>query len=230
MRLSEYAALASARRLGVLFLTADAWSQQLCNAFYVHCWGVGRAYVAVDRHGSLVTCDMAPLAGLGRSEALVKAGEARVAAALGTASSALAAAQAAHPGLHLANATTLAAQAAARLPGPTEGSNRHRAPDTAPGQQFTVFTPSRLAAREAALALAQALGAPTPATLAARAEGLQAARRERKRSSLVRRLARLSEDPLAVKNLRVPAGAIEGFVRAREQGLIKDLPPQGELR
>jgi hypothetical protein len=177
----------------------------------------------VNRHGVAVTCDLAPLAGLGRSAALVAAGEAAVAAGLGAAARVLAAAQAAHPGLQLVNASTLRAQAAAALPGPSEGSNRHRTPDAAPSRQFTLLAPSRAAAHEAALALARALGAPPAGALEARQAELSAARVQRGRARLLRRLARLAEDPAAVKNLRVPAGAIEGFVRARDAGLIPEL-------
>ena len=51
-----------------------------------------------------------------------------------------------------------AAQAAAQLPGPLEGSNKGRAPDTAPGMAFTVYAPSRTAALDVARQCAKHLG------------------------------------------------------------------------
>ena len=220
---AEFGALGQARRSGVLQLSAEACTPQLCNSFYVYCWSVGRPYIALGRHGVQACCDLAPLAGLGSSSAVAAAGEARVVAGLAAAAAALASAQAARPGLQLVNAATLRAQAAAALPGPTEGSNAHRTPDTAPARQFSLHAPSRQAALEATLALARALGAPQPGEVAARRATLDAARVQRRRATLVRRLDRLANDAVAVKNLRVPAGAIEGFVKAREAGLVKEL-------
>jgi len=222
---TEAAALGAARRGGVLVCGARARSRQLANAHLRFCWASARAYVAVDALGLTVTVDARPLAGLAKAAAPAAAGAARVARAVGALlPRALAAAQAAAPGLQVVNAATLAADAAAALPGPREGSNDGRTPDAAPGEVFTVVAPSRAAARDAAArvaaALAEEFGWRDAAGARAAREESAAARAARKRALLLRRLGALAADAHAVKNLRVPAGAIEGYVRAVAAGEV----------
>lgn len=225
----EYAALGSAKRSGVLRLSADARTPQLCNAYFKFCYATQRPYIAVDRHGLTVTVDVAPIGGLAKAPRAVALGESNATVALRELAGALAAAQAAHPGVQLVNAGTLAAQAAAQLPGPLEGSNKGRAPDTSPSAAFTAYAPSR----DVALALARdmharvvaAFGLPTPEDTRAARASAAASRAARRRVLLLRRLTKLAADPVAVKNLRVPAGAIAGFLAAQRAGAIQWTAP-----
>ena len=219
---AENGVLGVAKRSGVLLLSALGGSQQLCNAYFKYCYAIQRPYIAVDRHGLTVSVDVAPVCGLAKSPRAVELGATNTATVLREISAVLAATQASHPGLQLTNDATLRAQAAALLPGPLEGSNKGRSPDTAPALAFTLFAPTRDAARAVARDMharfVAAFGLPTPAdVIAARAQSAEA-RRERGRALLLRRLAKLAAAPVAVKNLRVPAGAIAGFLAAQRVG------------
>jgi hypothetical protein len=223
LTLAEATALGAARLSGALFMTADAHSQQLCNSFYRFCWEARRAYVAADKLGREVVVDLAPLQGLAKAPALVAEGAARVAAARDAAAASLWASQRSAPALQLVNDATLEAQAAASLPGPTEGSNAAKSADVAPSVRFTVIAPSRDAGRAAALALGKALGAPgarDARAAAARNTGRRAARALRVRDLLLRRLERLAADEKAVKQLLVPQGQLVGYLAAVAEGKV----------
>ena len=281
----ESAALGVARRNGVLFLSAEARSQQLCNSFFKYCWCVKRPYVAVDRHGVTVVVDLRPLRGLanltklnrwktgllrlrGKVAEAKEGGGATADSALGAApspsSSALssqvrslarrlgvsrltthqvrkrlatkrlavsvwerrglararrviARAKRDFPGLNAVTARTLARQRAALLPGPREGLHSYLFRNTRLrlSRRFTLYTPSRSSARSVSLSLVGALGVPSQRVTDGRAMQLKAVREEKRRALLYRRLDALSQDPEAMKNLRVPAGALDGFLRYR---------------
>jgi len=224
LTLEEATSLSAARASGVLFMTAEAHSQQLCNAFFRFCWEHRRAYAAVDKLGREVYVDLSPLQGLAKAPTLVAEGAARVARARDAAAASLWESQRAAPSLQLVNDATLAAQAAATMPGPTEGSNALKKPDMAPDLRFTLVAPTRDAARAAALALGRALGAPG-ARDARAAEAHNAMRRAAKalrvRDLMLRRLQRLAADEKAVKQLLVPEGQLVGYLQAVKEGKIE---------
>ena len=217
--------LGRARRTGVLLCSAGRRSKQLANMHVKYCWAARRAFVGVDAHGTTVTVDARPLAGLAKEAKLVAEGEARVARAIGELlPRALGAVQSVFPGLQISNAATLTGDALKMLPGPREGSNAGRTPDSKPASHFTLHTPSRSAALAATSAIHEALSAAfgwrSAADAAAASVTSGETRALRERALLLRRLARLAADPLAVKNLRVPSGAIEGYVRAAAAGTV----------
>ena len=112
----------------------------------------------------------------------------------------------------------------AQLPGTLEGSNAGRKPDTVLSSSFTLHVPSHEAARRTAaelqLAIGSALGHSSPAEQAAARAAASLEREQRKRRVAIKRLTQLAADPVAVKQLRVPAGAVEGFQLAHKKGLI----------
>ncbi len=223
LTVAEATALGAARLSGALFMTAEAHSQQLCNSFFRFCWESRRAYVAVDKLGREVYADLSPLQGIAKAPSLVAEGAARLAAGREAAAAAVWAAQRAAPALQLVNEATLAAQAAASLPGPSEGSNAAKRPDVAPGERFTLIAPSRDAGRGAALALGRALGAPgarDARAAAARNASRRAAKALRARDLLLRRLERLAADEKAVKQLLVPQGQLVGYLAAVAEGKV----------
>jgi hypothetical protein len=227
LTLEEGTSLGAARASGVLFMTAQAHSQQLCNSFFRFCWERSRAYVAVDKLGREVVVDLSPLQGLAKKPELVAAGAARVAAAREAAAASLWASQRAAPALQLVNDATLEAQAAASLPGPSEGSNAVKRPDVAPGVRFTLIAPSRDAARAAALALGKALGAPgerDARAASAHNAAARSARALRVRDLMLRRLQRLAADENAVKQLLVPQGQLAGYLAAVAAGEVVRVP------
>ena len=222
----ESVELGRARRTGVLVCSAGKRSRQLANSHLKYCWAARRCYVAVDAHGVTVTVDARPLAGLAKEATLVAEGEARVALAINELiPRAISTLQSgAFPGLQISNAATMAADASKLLPGPREGSNTGRTPDKKPASNFTLFAPSREAARDAAALMHEnmsaAFGWRSAADAAAASVASSAVRATRERGLLLRRLARLAADPMAVKNLRVPSGAIEGYVKAASAGVV----------
>lgn len=228
LRPTEFAALGRARRTGVLVCGAGARSQSLVDRHLKFCWATARAFFAVDVHGTTVTVDVRPLAGLGRKDPLVAAGAAAVARArTELLPAALTKAQEAERCVfQISNPSTLKADLAKLLPSPREGSNEGRTPDSAPGDFFTLYSPSRTSALAAAAAmhaeLTSAFGWRTSEDYVdAKAAGDEV-RMRRYRARMLRRLAELAADSDKAKNLRVPSGAIAGYETAVKLGLIDE--------
>jgi hypothetical protein len=110
------------------------------------------------------------------------------------------------------------------MPGPGEGSSSQKVSDKTVADVFTVYTGSRDQARRLADAMhaahCAAFGLPLPAEVAAAKAERAEAKRERGRATMVKRLRALVADDVAVKNLRVAAGAVDGFIEEEKRGVV----------
>lgn len=190
------------------------------NTYYKYCWAVRRPYVAVDRHGTSVYVDATPVTSLSKAP-----DAARLAKSLAALSSAITAPQLPTDAqLQVVTRASLQKQYGLAMPGPGEGSSAQKVADTSVADVFTVYTGSRDQARRLADAMhaahCTAFGLPLPAQVAeAKAERAEA-KRERGRAMMVKRLRALVADDVAVKNLRVAAGAVDGFIEQEKRGAV----------
>lgn len=217
----EREAAGAARRQGFLWSRHDC-GQSAANAHFKHCCTTRTPYIAANRDGSELVVDARPVGGMAK----VKRD--------GAIDSVLAAFQrvlAAAPRAQVVNADSAAAQRERAATSGVDGPNAARVPDTQLGDAFTVHTSG---GRDAGLSLAHelaeayraALGLPSAAELSERRAALAAERARRKKELAVRALTRLVSDPVAVKNLRVKAGAVDGFVAALKAGTAGVVPPK----
>jgi hypothetical protein len=232
--------LSAAKRRGALYF-GPGCTRTVCNEYYRFCWHVQRPYIAVNPHGLVVSLDARPVRGLAKTNPKAEEGRRTF---LANASAALAAGgRAGFDPVQVTTDATLLAQLNKILPGPTEGSNAEKeAPVTAltdatpalPGVQqgaigetsvVSIFTNGRHHASEVAAELydvyVRTFGLQTPAETQAAREVRAAARNERARKTLVRKLRAVVSDPTKVKLLGVRGGSIEGFVRADAAGKVR---------
>jgi len=193
-----------------------------------------RPYVVTDRDGNSVYVDASPVMGKGkrRDFGLVVP----VLRAMQTGLTAMKA-EKAHQRLQIANTDSLLEQSKKLAIGPLEGGNTFKISDKLEGAaaagatpslsaSFYVFTSGKAEAREVAtrLSAAAATASGTAANTqswADRRVRRAVVRKERGRQSLDRKLRSLIGDPIAVKNLRVKAGALDGYIREQQRKLTQ---------
>lgn len=213
----ERSARGKAERRGYLEMVHAA-SQGLVNHYFQECVNWRRPYMALHRDGGSVEVDLSTMVGLiKKPEALVKA-QAAQAAVLAALKSAVAAEKHAQ----VVNPATLKTQAEQIVTGPKEGSNALKLRDAEPSLTCTVYVTDRNSARRVVEAVhaayCAASGHPTPAAAAEKAAAARVQKARTHSLRMVRQLRKLVADPLAVKNLRVEAGAVDGFVTADREG------------
>ena len=216
----EKVAAGAARREGFL------WSRHNCgqsatNEHFKFCCNTRIPYVAVNRDGSEIVVDLRPVGGLGK---LKRDGDI---------DSVLAAFQgvlAGRNGFQIANVDSLKVQQEKAAPGPMQGSNSDRIADSTLSDTFTIYTPGRDAglalAAELTEAYRKALRLPSAEMRGELRSAINADRVAARHALMVRKLKKLVADPVAVKNLRVKAGAVDGFVAALKAGTAHVVPPK----
>lgn len=218
----DYDILGESKRQGYIAAT-NTTSQPLFNKYYTYCWSTRRPYVAINRHGSSVYVDATPVLSLFRekqADALAK-----VLKALASTAATSTVAGPADAQLQIVKAESLKRQAALTMPGPFEGSSIQKIADKEPGDVFTVYCGGRDQARRVAeqfhLAYCAVANQPTPVQIKAAKAARQEAKKEAYRRLMIRKLRKLVADDVAVKQLRVAAGAVDGFLAADKQGLVQ---------
>lgn len=218
----DYDKLGEAKRQGYIAAT-NTTSQPLFNKYYTFCWSTRRPYVSINRHGSRVYVDATPVLSLFRekqADALAKV----LTSLASTAATSTVVARPADAQLQIVKEESLKRQAALTMPGPFEGSSIQKIADKEPSDVFTVHCGGRDQARRVAeqfhLAYCAVAGQPTPAQVKAVKAVRQEAKKEAYRRLMIRKLRKLVADDVAVKQLRVAAGAVDGFLAADKQGLV----------
>jgi hypothetical protein len=210
-----------ARRTGFLVLRAHC-TQAAADAHFRYCCTTRRPYLALNRDGSELVVDLLPVGGIARTAK--HADIERVTSALSTALAG------APQGTQVVNLDSLAAQRSENAPASLTAANGGKSVDTALGDKFTVYSPGRPEGFAVARALVDAYRATLGMTPLAQVEEERAARGVAKTAHAhklrVRQLLRLVADPDAVRQLRVKAGAVDGFVQAVAEGREYTVPPQ----
>lgn len=215
----ERRAVNAAKKDGFLRLAGPGMSATAVKVYWQYCRNARRPYIAIGPRGEEVAVDANTLSGVGsKREADV---DTWIAAARGTLTGAARGAR-----IQVVRAATLEAQVQAVVPGKTEGEIAHRTAD-APGDAddtFTVYTDGRAASESVAGGLfgayIAAFAHPTAAQRTAAAAATLTVRRAVRRRQRLRRLTALVGDAIRVKNLRVAAGAVDGFVAAAGRGEV----------
>ena len=206
----ERQAAGEARRVGWLGGGRGS-TARVAGVHREYCRRTGLPFVAVHRDGVAVVVDVGTAGARGVA--------AMSAALAGVVRSS------AGPAAQVVNSDTLAAQrdavAGAATP-PREAANERKTPDAAPRDAYTVYVNGRAEALALARALAAAgfatAGRPTPADRASAAAARASAAAARTERLRLRRLRALVADPIATRNLRVPAGVLDGFIAAEKAG------------
>lgn len=193
-------------------------TEGLVNHYFKTCVDWRRPYVALHRDGGSLEVDLTPMLGTIRNGDVLATAEKQKAAVLEQ----LKAVLAGEIDVQVLNKGTLKEQAIKILPGSKEGSNAAKLKDTTVGDVCTVYVKSRNQAKRVAEAFHRGYlhvaGLPKPEERVVLEAQKAIARREKYTLRMVRNLRKLVADPLAVKNLRVAAGAVDGFVAADKSG------------
>lgn len=224
-----------ARRNGYLSPTSRGTTDALRAMFFHSCQLDQRPYVAVDPHGNSVYVDATTAAGKGKNRdfSVVAAALAKMERSLATA---IATGSPAFSSLQVMNTDALAEQSKKLSIGVLEGSNSFKsspaklsataeATSTSLASSFYVFTGSKgqaiAVARELAMAAPPASSSSAaldrPTAEAARQRKLEEVR-ARRVLLMQKKLRKLVQDPIRVKNLRVKAGVLDGFLRSSAVG------------
>jgi hypothetical protein len=215
----ERRAVGAAKDEGFLRLAGPGMSSAATSVYWQYCHAARRPYLAIGPRGEEVAVDANTVSGVGAKR--------QVDVDTWIAAARVALAEVARTSrVQVVRAATMEAQAKAVVPGKTEGEIAHRKPD-APADlddAFTVYTDGRAASERVAAQLYGAYVAAfahrSAADRAAAAATTLTVRRAVRRRQRLRRLAALVADPIRVKNLRVAAGAVDGFVSAQRRGAI----------
>lgn len=214
LNIFEKKELSAAKRVGFL-VPGNSSTDTVRRQFYHECQIHKRPYVVVERDGSSIFVDATTVAGKGKSRTFegVTAVLGRMQALVGS----LADTKEGR-GLAVSNTDTLLDQSRRLAIGALEGSNAFKKEDKVGGPlapTFYLFTTGKTQASAVAGRLAAtAANPPNPAAIVAARAARTAARRTRRFVLLDRKLGRLVEDANAVKNLRVRAGVLDGFLRS----------------
>lgn len=218
----EFNALSDTKQRGYVAAT-NATGQSFFNTYYKYCWGSKRPYIAMDKHGSSVYVDATPVLTFAREAKLDAL--AAVLQALGATVASASLHRPADAQLQVVRAESVRKQSSLTMPGPFEGSNAQKVADTRGGEVFTVYTGSRAQARRVAeafyLAYCAAFSVPTPTQTAAVREEKAVAKKEAYRRLMLRKLRALVADDVAVRQLRVAAGVVDGFIAKDKAGLVR---------
>lgn len=214
LNIFEKAELSSAKRLGFL-VPGNSSTDTVRRQFYHECQLHKRPYVVVERDGTSIFVDASTVAGKGKSRSFEG-----VTAVLGRMQALFGALEGSKDGRGLAvsNTDTLLDQSRRLAIGVLEGSNAFKKADKLGGPlapTFYLFTTGKSQARALAGRIAAtAENPPNPDAIDAARAQRTAAKRTRRFTMLDRKLGRLVDDPIAVKNLRVRAGVLDGFLRS----------------
>jgi len=220
------------------FLRLSSSSTDAVRSLYYHHCAMRRwPYIALDRDGQRLLVDATAAAGVGSAR-----DAAAVTRVLGVLQALLVRRVASgvadlRQSLQVMNADTLVEQAKRLAIGAREGSNEFKLPDAvAPAGSTPSLSPAfyvcttgkthALRLAEAMVHVLQEAGAGAVASGAPQEVGRAAAQaraasrldkvRARRAAVAFRKLSALAADPLAMLNLRVRAGAMDGFIRARQ--------------
>lgn len=221
---SDRDARGEAKRFGYLRMYNNS-GEELVNSYFKYCVNARRPYLALHRTGVAVEVDLTPVMGAFKEESLKAAREAD----LQKAQEVLRGVLKGFGGVQVVNWASLDKQLKELVPGPTEGLNDTKIRDTAEtaGPAFTVYTSDRQIsiefARAAYAAVAEAFGLRTRDDISRTVVLRKAVHEDTKKRALVKGLRRLLTDPVALRNLRVPYGGLEGFSKAEEEGRVESL-------
>jgi len=232
---SDMHATGEARRSGFLWSRHDC-GQAASDTHFQLCCNIRVPYVAAGRDGTELVVDVRPARSSAARGPAAAAADAAARRALLTAFQAVISAS---PGAQVSALRVSSDASGAALPLALSERTASEAPAPAElgtvgkeglSEAFLVLSRGRAEGLQLAGELVETyrrvLRLPSKADRAATAADRLAARAAREDALKVRRLTRLVEDPKAVRELRVKAGAVDGFVAALEAGVASTVPPR----
>jgi hypothetical protein len=201
-----------AKSQGFLIL-ADHCSQALVNEYYRYCWMTKRPYIGLNRDCSEIYIDLKSIRGMPSEKNSVNILDEYMRDFQSILTK--------YPNIQIVKSKSVYLQNREIQPGPKEGSNELKIADTSVGETFWLFTSGRSQGIQISQELYSLYLEKSGSRSPSEEVVLRNMRKEEKKDAtkrmLVRALRKLVADPYRVKNLRVKAGAVDGFIRAEKE-------------